>query len=240
LQGVGPSDQITTTTFLRVQFAQATLDQTNQIDFVSCTVQGSLTAFALSNSNSTVLLNNDVEGSGTYLAIGSTVTQLTSVGNTVGKTYMTGSATTWVLADAGSVKSNSLSTPTVTAGTVPEGITSTRVGLQASGWPQVLRLGPTWDGATLGLAANVRATSATQGYLDDTGTAGMLCEVSADNTQFVCRYAPSGANPRTFSNVFLADTTGVSVPSLPSSNPGAGSKRFWYDPADSNRIKFAP
>ena len=26
---------------------------------------------------------------------------------------------------------------------------------------------------------------------------------------------------------------------LPSSNPGAGSKRFWYDPADGNRVKFA-
>lgn len=26
---------------------------------------------------------------------------------------------------------------------------------------------------------------------------------------------------------------------LPSSNPGAGTKRFWYDPADGNRVKFA-
>jgi hypothetical protein len=26
---------------------------------------------------------------------------------------------------------------------------------------------------------------------------------------------------------------------LPSSNPGAGSKNFWYDPADGNRIKYA-
>jgi hypothetical protein len=26
---------------------------------------------------------------------------------------------------------------------------------------------------------------------------------------------------------------------LPSFNPGAGSKRFWYDPADGNRVKFA-
>ena len=27
--------------------------------------------------------------------------------------------------------------------------------------------------------------------------------------------------------------------SLPSSNPGAGTKRLWYDPADANRVKFA-
>lgn len=27
---------------------------------------------------------------------------------------------------------------------------------------------------------------------------------------------------------------------LPSSNPGAGSKKFWYDPSDGNRVKFSP
>jgi hypothetical protein len=27
---------------------------------------------------------------------------------------------------------------------------------------------------------------------------------------------------------------------LPSANPGAGSKQFWYDPADGNRVKYAP
>jgi hypothetical protein len=29
------------------------------------------------------------------------------------------------------------------------------------------------------------------------------------------------------------------VTGLPSSNPGAGSKKFWYDPSDGNRVKFA-
>lgn len=33
----------------------------------------------------------------------------------------------------------------------------------------------------------------------------------------------------------------VSVPAtMPSTNPGAGSKKLWYDPADGNRVKFAP
>ena len=27
---------------------------------------------------------------------------------------------------------------------------------------------------------------------------------------------------------------------LPNANPGAGSKQLWYDPADSNRVKYAP
>lgn len=31
----------------------------------------------------------------------------------------------------------------------------------------------------------------------------------------------------------------IYTPNLRSTNPGAGSKRWWYDPADSNRIKFA-
>jgi polygalacturonase len=30
------------------------------------------------------------------------------------------------------------------------------------------------------------------------------------------------------------------MPSLPSADPGAGSKQLWYDAADSNRVKFAP
>jgi hypothetical protein len=33
---------------------------------------------------------------------------------------------------------------------------------------------------------------------------------------------------------------GIVLPSLPSANPGAGSKQLWYDPADGNRVKFAP
>lgn len=34
--------------------------------------------------------------------------------------------------------------------------------------------------------------------------------------------------------------TGFSMSGLPSSSPGAGTKKFWYDPADGNRVKFAP
>ena len=30
------------------------------------------------------------------------------------------------------------------------------------------------------------------------------------------------------------------LPSLPSTDPGPGSKQLWYDPADGNRVKFAP
>ena len=32
----------------------------------------------------------------------------------------------------------------------------------------------------------------------------------------------------------------LSITGLPSSNPGAGSKKFWYDPSDGNRVKYTP
>ena len=32
----------------------------------------------------------------------------------------------------------------------------------------------------------------------------------------------------------------IAVPQLRSTNPGPGSKELWYDPADGNRVKFAP
>jgi hypothetical protein len=38
----------------------------------------------------------------------------------------------------------------------------------------------------------------------------------------------------------LTASGGVMLPALPSSNPGAGSKQLWYDPADGNRVKYAP
>lgn len=38
----------------------------------------------------------------------------------------------------------------------------------------------------------------------------------------------------------LLDPGTLKMTNLPSANPGAGTKQFWYDPADSNRVKFAP
>jgi hypothetical protein len=32
----------------------------------------------------------------------------------------------------------------------------------------------------------------------------------------------------------------ITMPFIPSSNPGAGTKKVWYDPADGNRMKYAP
>jgi len=32
----------------------------------------------------------------------------------------------------------------------------------------------------------------------------------------------------------------IVMPTLPTANPGAGTKQLWFDPADSNRVKYAP
>jgi hypothetical protein len=40
--------------------------------------------------------------------------------------------------------------------------------------------------------------------------------------------------------LILTAAGGIALPGLPSTNPGGGTKQLWYDPADGNRVKFAP
>jgi hypothetical protein len=40
--------------------------------------------------------------------------------------------------------------------------------------------------------------------------------------------------------LLITQTGGISLPGLPSINPGAGTKQLWFDPSDGNRVKFAP
>jgi hypothetical protein len=37
----------------------------------------------------------------------------------------------------------------------------------------------------------------------------------------------------------ISDNGQITIPFLPSGNPGAGTKQLWYDPADGNRVKYA-
>jgi hypothetical protein len=69
---------------------------------------------------------------------------------------------------------------------------------------------------------------------------------SATGQDCLC-FAVSGAggafsSPAQFANVkmLIRADGGVRIPNLPSTNPGAGSKQLWYDPADGNRVKYAP
>lgn len=63
------------------------------------------------------------------------------------------------------------------------------------------------------------------------------------------QYGSSGQNSYISQAGFLTSNGGaiqaflgpseLSIRGLPSSNPGAGTKKFWYDPSDGNRVKFA-
>jgi|SRR5215471_7752798 len=62
------------------------------------------------------------------------------------------------------------------------------------------------------------------------------------NGNFYFSTAPSGtaAGTATITEQFRIGPSGlIKILNLPSVNPGAGTKQLWYDPADSNRIKYA-
>jgi uncharacterized protein YjbI with pentapeptide repeats len=79
-------------------------------------------------------------------------------------------------------------------------------------------------------------------------TQGLYVADSSSNIQIGLSYA-SGGNPglvlqkwsggSVTASVQLA-TNVFSMSALPSSNPGTGTKQFWYDPSDNNRVKYAP
>ena len=49
-----------------------------------------------------------------------------------------------------------------------------------------------------------------------------------------------GASQLDLSATYINMVSGsIALPLLPSSNPGAGTKKLWYDPADGNRVKYA-
>jgi hypothetical protein len=49
----------------------------------------------------------------------------------------------------------------------------------------------------------------------------------------------TASNAATITGAGDATFNTITAPGLPSVAPAAGSKKFWYDPADSNRVKFA-
>ena len=64
---------------------------------------------------------------------------------------------------------------------------------------------------------------------------GVLFQVSGSTVQMTAGDASNYASLKALS----ISCSSVAMPNLPSSNPGAGTKQQWYDPADGNRVKFA-
>jgi hypothetical protein len=102
VQGVSLSNAVTTCTFIGCSFGQAILNNVVAMTFLQPIVQGTLNKFVLSNTSGVSILNGDIEGSGTYLNIGSSVNDLCSSNNTLSGftgTYSSGTLLSGYLMD---------------------------------------------------------------------------------------------------------------------------------------------
>lgn len=113
--------------------------------------------------------------------------------------------------------------------------------LQPQGWLLQHHVGVQSSSDTYEIGVNCKAIngSSTQVNLDDTALDGMLIRMWQGGN-FSIFTAAAGANPRTLTLRFQVSGGSLLAPNLPSADPGAGSKKFWYDPADGNRVKFTP
>ena len=81
LQGVSLSNAVTTVTFIGCSFGSMVADNAVSITLLQPVVQGSLNKFVLSNILGFSILGGDIEGTGTYLVLGSAVGHLASSNN---------------------------------------------------------------------------------------------------------------------------------------------------------------
>ncbi len=111
--------------------------------------------------------------------------------------------------------------------------------IQLPGWPVLHHIGPQSQGDYYDVGNNCTPISTTQCNLDDVSKAGWVWSLT-NTGGMVLSYASAGANPRTLSNLMQVDSSGsIRLGTLPTTSPGAGSKKLWADPADSYRVKFA-
>jgi hypothetical protein len=105
-------------------------------------------------------------------------------------------------------------------------------------------------GSILGNYASIVANLEYDGAwsFDDPTKSGLALIMNAAAGVMALRVANPGSDPNAgwtsspfeaTSAEFKIGTPALVVTSLPSSNPGAGTKQLWYDPADGNRVKFA-
>lgn len=103
MSGTSLSDAITTFTFVGCSFAACIASNVVSITFVQPIVQGSLNKFTLSDVQGFSILNGDIEGTGTYLVLGSNVNHLASSNNELSGfsgTYSSGTFTSGYLMDS--------------------------------------------------------------------------------------------------------------------------------------------
>ena len=80
-------------------------------------------------------------------------------------------------------------------------------------------------------------TSSTVATLSGQGSNGTF---TLTGTSTLCELNLGASGNSILAEVSSVGGTTLKMTALPSSNPGVGSKQFWYDPTDSNRVKYAP
>jgi uncharacterized protein YjbI with pentapeptide repeats len=95
---------------------------------------------------------------------------------------------------------------------------------------------------------SVTGPSGVAAVVANNSTSGFYAADSSGNIQIGLSYASGGAPGLTLQHwsggsvdaVTQLATNLFKMDSLPSSNPGTGTKQFWYDPSDGDRVKYAP
>ena len=231
--------QLTTTlTFTGCSLSNVIASNSRALTFLQPIVQGGGNFFDLTNVAGLTCLGGDFEVTGAgqvYVFQGASNRDIVSMGNqTSGVTpsnYIVGNPS------AGSMFMDMNITGAQDSmlryGSLPE------YALRNSGFSVVHRFGMPYAGDVLVAANNITLTSATTGNLDDTTKSGSAIYLDTSG-QIKIMVASSGANPRTLTQYALFDGSGLKLYQLPSSAASAGTKGLWYDPADSNRVKFVP
>ena len=96
------------------------------------------------------------------------------------------------------------------------------------------------SGGIIVRGSSVSTTVANSVKLDYSSGSRLIC-VGPTTTTFNPMYfvqVSSNSSVLQYPLAFGADGS-IQMNTLPSTNPGAGTKKLWYDPADSNRVKFA-
>jgi hypothetical protein len=183
------------------------------------------------------------------------------------QTFIDPGSITLSLTNGSAVPASVVLTPatvTITAGLFSQVLTASSLQLEYNGTPY-LTLNS--SGLAIAAGASITSPSITGGALTISSGSGptavtinldstnylkiqntfstAYAQVTGGNVYVISSAATTTLSPGTvqcagggLTSTLAPDT--LTLPGLPSSSPGSGSKKLWYDPSDSNRVKYAP
>jgi hypothetical protein len=233
------TQKATTLTFTGCSLTQVVAENALSLTFLQPIIQSDKNFFDLTNVSGVTCLGGDFEitgpGGQIYVLQGGLNRDIVSIGNQTNNVttsnYLVGTPGIGCVFDDKTIIG--ADDEVLRFGVLPS------YSIRNQGWSHKQRLGPQYSGDKLVLSNNIKMISNTQGNLDNTALSGLAIFIDLSG-QMKIFFASAGANPRNLTQYAMFDGLGLQMETLPSSNPGAGTKRFWYDPADSNRVKFSP